>query len=124
MITWNTGVDAPGCLGEIVNEDGRSILIQTDWDYPKVAQNFGWSLAEVQRCPECHVLVDPSDVMCQKCSHELRDETPDPFCWHLYTDGTVDCPDCGVGVSEFITSARDWLKSHDGVTAEDPGYFT
>lgn len=26
----------------IVADDGRDILIQTDWDYPSVAQSFGW----------------------------------------------------------------------------------
>ena len=47
-ITWNTGVDAPGCPGEILSDDGRSILVQTDWDYPGTASSFGWSLSEVQ----------------------------------------------------------------------------
>jgi len=33
---------------EIVAENGRSILVQTDWDYPGLAMNFGWV-----PCPEC-----------------------------------------------------------------------
>lgn len=24
-------------------EDGRTILVQTDWDFPGVAETFGWS---------------------------------------------------------------------------------
>ncbi len=27
----------------LVAEDGREVLIQTDWDYPGVASTFGWS---------------------------------------------------------------------------------
>ncbi len=54
-ITWNTDVNAPCCPGEILAEDGRSILVQTDWDYPSAAGLFGWSLRNVQRSPECGV---------------------------------------------------------------------
>lgn len=27
----------------IVADDGRDILVQSDWDYPGVARTFGWS---------------------------------------------------------------------------------
>jgi len=27
----------------LVAEDGRELLVQTDWDFPGVAQTFGWS---------------------------------------------------------------------------------
>ena len=27
-------------------EDGKTVLIQTDWDYPGVASSFGWSPCE------------------------------------------------------------------------------
>ena len=27
----------------IRKDDNQSVLIQTDWDYPSVAQSFGWS---------------------------------------------------------------------------------
>jgi hypothetical protein len=27
---------------KLVREDRRALLIQTDWDYPKVASLFGW----------------------------------------------------------------------------------
>jgi hypothetical protein len=53
-IYWNTDVNAPCCPGEIVDDEtGKSILIQTDWDYPCVANTFGWSTTSVQRCPDC-----------------------------------------------------------------------
>lgn len=96
-IRWSTDVNAPCCPGEIVAEDGETILIQTDWDYPGVAQSFGWSLREIQR--------------------------PDGDCDHDGTDGTVPCRECGLTQTDFISAAYDWLVSNDGATAEDPGYF-
>lgn len=99
-ITWNTDCNAPGCPGEIVAADGRTILIQTDWDYPGTAQTFGWSLTEVQQ--------------------EGRKDNP---CDHDGTDGTVQCPECRLSPGAFISAAYDWLVENDGVTANDPGYF-
>ena len=98
-ITWNTEVNAPCCPGEIVNGDGRSVLVQTDWDFPSVAGSFGWSPNFVQVCDE-----------------------PGRYCDHDGTDGTVDCS-CGVTAGDFISAARGWLDDHDGATVEDPGYF-
>jgi len=119
-ITWNTDVRAPGCPGEIVADDGRSVLIQTDWDYPSVASSFGWSLADVRSpCPE-EDFENPADVSAELCEeygqvHHL--------CKHSHTDGTVDCPDCGVTASDFINAASEWLDDHDGEQVDDPGYF-
>lgn len=45
-------------------------------------------------------------------------------CKHDKTDGTVDCPDCGLTASQFISAAREWLDDNDGAQAEDPGYFS
>ncbi len=98
MITWNTDCDAPCCPGEIVNDDGRTLLIQSDWEYCATAETFGWSLRSVQ-----HDGYKP--------------------CRHDATDGTVDCPDCGITNSEFMAAAYDWLRDHNGATAEDPGFF-
>lgn len=97
-IVWDTDVNAPCCPGQIVADDGRTVLVQTDWDYPSVAQSFGWSLREVQQ-PEC----------AEPCDHDS-------------TDGTVDCG-CGVTATEFISAAREWLEDNDGVAVDDPGYF-
>lgn len=97
----NTDIDAPCCPCEIVDEaTGRSFLAQTDWDYPGIATTFGWSVQEVQR----------NDAACGECEH-------------VYTDGTIDCPDCGVPARAFIAAAGDWLGRHNGTEADDPGYF-
>jgi hypothetical protein len=113
QILWSTDVCAP-CAGEIVSLEKRrserddrtgrfvpvereSYLVQTDWDYPGVAQSFGWSLREVQK--------------------------PGSDCPHEATDGTVPCKACGLTQTDFISSAYDWLRDNHGVTAEDPGYF-
>jgi hypothetical protein len=117
LITWNTGVNAP-CAGEILGQrvwvdEGRrskrgepvktrvgdSALVQTDWDYPGVAQTFGWDIRSVQQ--------------------EGREEP----CGHDGTDGTVTCPECGLKAGDFICAAGIWLEDHDGATAEDPGVF-
>jgi len=37
-------------------------------------------------------------------------------CRHDFTDGTVDCPDCGRTATSFITEAADWLSDHSGDT--------
>lgn len=89
--------DAPCCL-KIVAEDGRDILVQTDWDWPGVASTFGWSLAD--------------------CQWTNADK-----CEHSGTDGTIPCPQCAMTVSIFLKSARDWMDDNDGAEAEDPGYF-
>jgi hypothetical protein len=100
-ITWNTEVNAPCCPGEILADDGRTLLIQTDWDFPGVASSFGWNIADVT-------------------VYSGRFRLP---CDHSETDGTVDCPRCGTRAGVFIEAARDWLTENDGATADDPGYF-
>ncbi|MCK5604427.1 hypothetical protein KAR91_21230 [Candidatus Pacearchaeota archaeon] len=44
-------------------------------------------------------------------------------CDHSNTDGTVDCPDCGAYVVEFIVKAIEYLDDHIGDSISDPGYF-
>lgn len=96
-ITLNAFPDnAPGCL-LIESDNGKDILVQTDWDLPGIASTFGWSLREVQ--------------------------LPDQDCEHPNTDGTIDCECCGLKASQFIAAAGEWLNDNDGATAEDPGYF-
>lgn len=96
-IKWNANIaNAPCCAGEITAANGQSVLIQTDWDWPSVASTFGWTIASVQ------------------------DNGP---CDHGYTDGTIDCSECGHTASTFIARAGEWLDDHDGATADDPGYF-
>lgn len=97
-------IDAPCCV-KVKADDGRDVLIQTDWDWPGVASTFGWSPVRVQ--------VNGID----------REQIGEFFCRHSGTDGTVDCPDCKVTASEFIQAARQWLDDNDGAETEDPGYF-
>lgn len=111
--------DAPGCL-KIVAEDGRDILIQTDWDWPGVASTFGWTTTSKQRCRECGHIANVSDCRDWACSECGRVQQ---VCNHRGTDGTVNCPDCTMDASAFIAAAREWLDEHDGAEAEDPGYF-
>jgi|LakMenEpi03Aug12_release.lakeMendotaPanAssembly.Ray.scaffolds.fasta_scaffold383687_3 hypothetical protein len=95
-ITLDTDV-CGGAYCLIVNDDGQDILVQTDWELPGVASTFGWNIREVK--------------------------TPGRDCDHQGTDGTIDCPDCGLKAIAFIEEAGEWINSNDGATAEDPGYF-
>ena len=47
-------------------EDGRSVLVQTDWDFPGVASTFGWS---PWPCGSADGTVD--------CDHRTADEMID-----------------------------------------------
>jgi hypothetical protein len=44
-------------------------------------------------------------------------------CDHSATDGTINCPECGLTAEDFITAASHWLAENVGAVAEDPGYF-
>jgi hypothetical protein len=113
--------NAPCCV-KIVAEDGRDQLIQLDYDFPAIANTFGWNIKSVQKCDRCggasanhiNILVK----YCPYCANNVG-----YMCDHPNTDGTVNCPDCGVTASEFISAARQWIDDNDGATAEDPGYF-
>ena len=118
QIYWDTDCNAP-CIGMIVQagpptrdddtgrfiansrNEGRTRLIQTDWDYPGVASTFGWSTRQVQA---------KGRKRRNKCRHDG-------------TDGTVDCRECGVTASEFISAAGEFLTTVDGKIVDDPGYF-
>lgn len=114
--------DAPGCM-KLIAEDGRDILIQTDYDYPGIAMAFGWILitlpiagydADWREHQEDYSNSDKRTF----CNYEKQRD-----CKHSSSDGTVDCPDCGVTASEFIAAASNWLHDNDGAEAEDPGYM-
>lgn len=128
-IAWSTDVNAPCCPGEIVNDDGRTLLIQNDFECPSVAGTFGWSTRFVQKCPACGSVSSYDDL-------DLNEENPYcagisscrvqnfSCCLHDGTDGTVDCKECGITASQFISDAYDWLRENDGAEVDDPGYFT
>lgn len=73
-------------------------LYQTDWDWPALAQEMGWSLRRVQK-RRGHAV-------------ELKHSPPRGHgCDHRGTDGTVTCPDCGVTAHDFISAAYNYLDS-------------
>ena len=86
--------------GTYLTDDKHSLLVQTDWDFPGLAESFGWSLRSVQ-WP-----IEDSD-----------------HCDHDSTDGTIACPDCGMPVSRFIGAAQEYLDDNNGKIVEDAGYF-
>ena len=49
----------------IQHDDGRDLLVQSDWEYPGIAMTFGWS-------------------PCTRCRRACRGAS----------DGTIDCPRC------------------------------
>lgn len=83
-----------------MRDEPNTVLFQTDWDFPGLAQTFGWSLSKRQ---------NPG--------HE--------FCEHSGTDGTVTCPDCGLTPDMMISAAMDYLDdiANTELEVEDPGYF-
>ncbi len=97
--------NAPCCV-EIQNEDGRSVLIQTDYDFPGVAATFGWSTDHKRQ--KSTLEYNPEDSPCDGSS---------------FTDGTIDCPACKKKAISFINEAREWIDENDGAKEFDPGYF-
>ena len=171
--------DAPCCI-KMIADDGREQLIQVDYDFPSIADAFGWNIREVkaekryatfnrfeleipQECVddcshqgECDAdvaywagkLDRPESITPDKLKAELKEygawddeqlnndadnwlrliwcaacNLKEEKCDHSHTDGTIDCPDCGLKAMDFINSARQWLDDNDGAQAEDPGYF-
>jgi hypothetical protein len=110
----------------LVAEDGRDVLVQTDWDYPGVALNLGWAPSKVTRQTHCHVTPGEPHDCDEYYEHrngpgDYSEDCPD-CCTHEGTDGTVGCK-CGVTASEFIADAQQWLDDHIGESFEDPGYL-
>ncbi len=127
---------------ENLDADGTvagDILAQLDWDYPGIASAFGWSPAWVGTlaCESCDAPTGaylseggsiPDVAVCLDC----YSVAPDPAylatvrrfaCDHSGTDGTIACPECGTLATTFIGAAAEYLDSHIGATADDPGYF-
>lgn len=122
--------DAPCCI-KLESEDGsKSVLIQTDWDWPGVASNFGFLLHSVQKCDRCHListrLVNVVVKYCRHCPDAVGNIGTNVagahVCDHYGTDGTIDCVECGVKAGDFISAARVFIDEHDGATCENPGY--
>jgi hypothetical protein len=77
-------------------DDSKTVLVQVDFDYPGIAQSFGWDMGASK----------------DGCDHEG-------------TDGTVVCPACGKTTSQFIQDAGEFLDAtvEAGTVVKDPGYF-
>lgn len=94
----------------IVAETGRTRYIQQDLSFPGVARDFGWDIASVQF---------PADDADDDAAETART----PFrCTHIGTDGSVDCPACGMTAGQFIASAAEYLDNCNEIV-DDPGYF-
>lgn len=78
-------------------KDGE--LVQTDWDFPALAQQLGWSLLRVQ------IDKEGKTVHLKKVYRGHSKVN----CEHPHTDGTVTCGECGVTASDFISAAVEWL---------------
>jgi len=64
---------------------GDGEFFQTDTDFPALARSWGW-----------------------------RGKIGRERCDHRKTDGTVDCPDCGVRAWQFIDAAGTYLDGQVG----------
>jgi hypothetical protein len=113
------------------------LLVQTDYDYPGIAGDFGWSLRSVMPylCESCDaptatVIAEGGDIPDVPICTDCMAVAPDPAylatvvrtCEHDGTDGTIACA-CGLTAVDFIGAACEYLDSHIGATADDPGYF-
>lgn len=88
----------------------RGELVQTDWDFPATAESCGWNMRRVQRTPETYAKLSPL-CHCGETRFLQRAPNRDHGCSHVGTDGTIDCRDCGVTASEFISAAAEYLDS-------------
>jgi len=67
-------------------KESDTVLISVDYDYPSVASRMGWSVAYV--VPGYR------------------------HCVHRGTDGSVDCPKCGLTASDFINAAYNFIRDN------------
>ena len=124
--------NAPGCFLIREVDTGKSILVQTDWDFPGTASTFGWSVAEV--IPEKPdgfdawldggAWFDKKEVAAFKRFEKrwFPNEGEAPFCEHSGTDGTIKCPGCKMAPGVFISAAAQWMRENEGAEADNPGY--
>lgn len=77
----------------------RGELYQTDYDFPRAAESCGWNMRRLQKRPN------------GETAELQRAPNRGQGCRHSGTDGTIDCPECGVTASEFISAAGRYLDS-------------
>jgi hypothetical protein len=78
----------------------EGMLVQTDYDYPATAQSLGWNMRRVQWSEH------PGEAR-----HLRRAPNRGSGCDHRGTDGTINCPDCGMTATAFIAAAAEYLDS-------------
>lgn len=85
-------------------------LVQS-WDFPRAAENCGWTITRVQvkRTVRGRELEKQVVHLARRPAKFQGPHTT--ACAHRGTDGTVDCPMCGVTVSDFIRYAAEYLDS-------------
>ena len=76
--------------------DKRTALVQTDYDWPALARDFGWNIRSVQ-----------------------HDDYKDQPCAHDGTDGTIDCPNCALTAGAFIRAAGEYLGDTPQIEDDD-----
>lgn len=113
---------APGCY-DILGENGKSVLVQSDWEYCGTARSFGWDMRSAQKCQGCGKILKVDASNCTRFACPDCEDRVGIVCRHDTTDGTVTCKGCGMVAGEFMAAAADWMDDNDGATADDPGYF-
>ena len=71
-------------------------IARIDWEYPALATRLGWSIRRVQRREK--------NIRFFKAARKGKNN-----CDHRGTDGTVNCPDCGVQAMAFVEAAAGYL---------------
>jgi len=117
-ITWNTNVNAPllpredRCRGPAHHPHPDRLGLPKHRQHLRLVIEERATLQVVQRVQT--VSVDEEKWECEHCGKKNR------ACDHDATDGTVDCKDCGMTATDFITTAGDWLRDNDRATAMTP----
>lgn len=113
-VTLVNGHDSPNFCFSVMDGDKCIHFIQSDWDYASLACTLGWSVNDIQLCRKCKKELPAFDdfdgeVKCEHC----RRKKGNVQCEHS-SDGTVDCKECGVTTSQFLSAAYDYLLENDG----------
>lgn len=81
-----TPVNKRAAARHAVQTGHESVLFQTDWDFPGLAQSLGWNIAAAHK-RNCATIGE--------------------------TDGTLPCPGCGRGAGHFIQAGAGMARQAD-----------
>ena len=87
--------------GYVIGRD----LYQIDYDFPAGATRCGWCILRVQRDKSGKVRV------LTRTPRDYGKRAALGYCEHGGTDGTVNCPGCGIEAGDFIEAAAEFLDS-------------